>query len=279
MKNLLLNIDLAVSPLAILSTLFFLAGCLLLALWFASGPIASLAKTRIRHNRIPYYTPFVLIFLWLIAVAFVSGQLKHFYGNENAEGPTFIDYIAITAVEIAMITVILCLARKKFARGLRGFGLDMTTAFKDLFSAIVNYITVFPLVFVGLLVIVWIGQMIKGEDFLMQQNQGLNILLESTMSQKYFLVISFIVIVPIFEEILFRGILQSVLRQYVAKAWVAIIAASIIFSLLHPPMHWPALFFLSCCMGYAYEKSGSLIRPIIIHAIFNAINIAGALLA
>jgi membrane protease YdiL (CAAX protease family) len=42
--------------------------------------------------------------------------------------------------------------------------------------------------------------------------------------------------------------------------------------------HWPALFVLAMGLGYAYEKSGSLFRPIIMHAIFNGIMIAATLL-
>jgi membrane protease YdiL (CAAX protease family) len=43
---------------------------------------------------------------------------------------------------------------------------------------------------------------------------------------------------------------------------------------MHEEMsHRPALFVLGVCMGYAYERSGSLWRPIFIHAIFNATNV------
>jgi len=41
--------------------------------------------------------------------------------------------------------------------------------------------------------------------------------------------------------------------------------------------HWPALFVLSLSLGYAYEKSGSLFRPIFIHSLFNAATIAAVL--
>ena len=277
MSDILLNINLPVHPVDIATCLFFIAGGLLLVRWFATAGLASLAKTRIRHNRIQYFIPFLLVFVWISAIFVVAQQLKRFFPGENADGIGFTDYIAIVLVEIVMIAFILCLARKNFARGLRGFGLDIRTLFKDFYSALINYIAVFPLVFVGLFTVVWIGEMVKGEDFQMQQNEGLGILLESSVSQQCFLVIAFVLIVPIFEEMLFRGLLQSVFRQYVANAWIAIIAASLIFSLLHPPMHWPALFFLSCCMGYTYEKSGSLIRPILVHAIFNAANVAAAI--
>lgn len=279
MRDILININFTVNPAEILSALLFIAGGLLLVLWFANGGIASLEKSRIRYNRISYYIPFLLVFVWIIALSFVSVQLKRLFPSENEEASGFTNYIAILLVEIVMIAFILCLAHKNFARGLRGFGFDIRTVFKDICSAVINYITVFPLVLLGLFAVVWIGRIVKGEDFLMQQNEGLGMLLESSTLQKCFLVVAFVVIVPIFEEMLFRGFLQSVLRQYVRNAWIAIIAASILFSMFHPPMHWPAIFFLSCCMGYTYEKSGSLIRPILVHAIFNAANVAGALMS
>jgi len=68
------------------------------------------------------------------------------------------------------------------------------------------------------------------------------------------------------------------LRDLDYSPWQSIFIASIIFSILHPLMHLPALLILSVCMGYAYERSGSLLRPIFIHLFFNAVTIAFALL-
>ena len=90
---------------------------------------------------------------------------------------------------------------------------------------------------------------------------------------------AFTVDVPIFEEMLFRGILQSMIRRYLGSPWAAILISSVIFALMHPYwMHLPALFMLSLGMGYAYERSGSLVRPIFVHAIFNSASITAALL-
>jgi hypothetical protein len=87
-----------------------------------------------------------------------------------------------------------------------------------------------------------------------------------------------IVVVPLTEEMLFRGMLQTVLRSYIARPWPAIIFASLVFVMFHEnPQHWPALFVLSLCLGYAYEKSGSLFRPIFIHSLFNALSVFAAL--
>jgi hypothetical protein len=60
--------------------------------------------------------------------------------------------------------------------------------------------------------------------------------------------------------------------------WLSIAAGAALFAIAHANTgHWPALFILGVCLGYAYEKSGSLLRPVFIHSIFNAIMVASAL--
>jgi len=62
------------------------------------------------------------------------------------------------------------------------------------------------------------------------------------------------------------------------RVWLAIVISSGLFAMMHAnPGHWPALFVLGIGMGYAYEKSGSLLQPIFIHALFNATTIAATL--
>jgi membrane protease YdiL (CAAX protease family) len=61
-------------------------------------------------------------------------------------------------------------------------------------------------------------------------------------------------------------------------AWIAILISSGLFAATHADTgHWPALFVLGVCLGYAYEKSGSLFRPIFIHSLFNATSIIAVL--
>ncbi|MFZ9024246.1 MAG: type II CAAX prenyl endopeptidase Rce1 family protein [Anaerohalosphaeraceae bacterium] len=50
------------------------------------------------------------------------------------------------------------------------------------------------------------------------------------------------------------------------------------FAILHTPTHIPALFILSVGLGYAYERSGSLLRPILMHIFFNGLSITMTLL-
>ena len=99
-----------------------------------------------------------------------------------------------------------------------------------------------------------------------------------TTSVRALIIITAVVIVPAFEEMLFRGLFQTWLRSLVARPWLAILICSGMFAVIHADAgHWPALLALSMSMGYAYEKSGSLFRPIFIHSLFNATSIIAVL--
>ena len=77
------------------------------------------------------------------------------------------------------------------------------------------------------------------------------------------------VMTPIIEEVLFRGLIHTRLRRTVSPA-LAVILSSLIFGVAHGNAEQ---FVYTCLvgalMGAAYEKYGSIIAPILIHAAFN----------
>ncbi len=127
-------------------------------------------------------------------------------------------------------------------------------------------------------------------------------------------------LVPVFEEFLFRGHLQTVLvRLFTSNApgplpaqgfpvvqhhpaapdgvlaapvmeaapalqapreaspagkWAAIGIASLAFTVMHPGWTWPLIFLLSLALGYAYERTGNLWVPAVMHLVFNTFNTA-----
>lgn len=87
-----------------------------------------------------------------------------------------------------------------------------------------------------------------------------------------------LLLAPLAEELLFRGIFQTGLHRVLPARfgslrhrWAAIAIASFLFGLLHLPVpqHVPALTVLALILGYQYERTGSLIVPIIVHMLFN----------
>lgn len=90
-----------------------------------------------------------------------------------------------------------------------------------------------------------------------------------------------IVAAPLFEELLFRGGLQTIFRWFLTRvagreialvAWVPIVVVSAAFAMIHALWMAPAIFVLSLCLGYLYERTGNLWACILMHAMFNALN-------
>lgn len=97
--------------------------------------------------------------------------------------------------------------------------------------------------------------------------------------------IAIVAFVPVIEELLFRGFVQSYLRQS-HSAYVSILVTAALFTLVHfSPSQGVAnaelltgLFFLSLFLGFLYERQGSLWACIGLHCIFNAISVTMILL-
>jgi membrane protease YdiL (CAAX protease family) len=91
-------------------------------------------------------------------------------------------------------------------------------------------------------------------------------------------VFSVVLVAPLVEESLFRGLLQGALETRV-RVWVAIVLAAVPFALLHGPA--PAVFFLfwSLPVGWVVWRTGSIRPAIVVHAINNLVGAVGLLVA
>ncbi|KMQ71931.1 CPBP family intramembrane glutamic endopeptidase [Chryseobacterium koreense] len=90
------------------------------------------------------------------------------------------------------------------------------------------------------------------------------------------LILLAVIMAPLFEEIVFRGIIQGGLINRGVSPLKAILLSSIIFGLVHAnPWQFVGAVFLGCVLGLVYYKTKSLLMPILLHA-FN--NLCSALL-
>lgn len=93
---------------------------------------------------------------------------------------------------------------------------------------------------------------------------------------------------PFFEEVVFRGFLFNMLRTQFSRGWVSRVlrgqnaadwAASIVsgavFAAAHlEPSAMPGLFLFGVLLAQLYRRSGSLVCPMLAHAINNSIGVA-----
>lgn len=81
-----------------------------------------------------------------------------------------------------------------------------------------------------------------------------------------------IVVAPLVEEILFRGILYRAIKQ-TGRPLLALLGSALFFGAIHANlMTLIPLTVLAVVLTLLYEKTQNLLAPIIAHSLFNAIN-------
>ena len=109
---------------------------------------------------------------------------------------------------------------------------------------------------------------------------GTPIMLYNALELYFFLIVVIVTfLAPCIEETLFRGFLQSYIRQYLGPK-LSIVISSFCFALFHYSSEQGlanisiigSLFSLAFFLGFIYEKRGSLLAPIILHSAFNTIS-------
>lgn len=92
---------------------------------------------------------------------------------------------------------------------------------------------------------------------------------------------SAVLLAPVFEELVYRGFLQSALLRATGRAGVSIALTTTVFTMMHvvgtssvPWYALPAIAVLGLSMGVAFERSGRLGVAITMHVLFNGLNVA-----
>jgi len=266
----------------LIDAILIIPGVILLIIWLTKTSLGqnALAGANQRPNNMRFYTPFIPFAIWMAAISLAQITTEKFFTNLPDWQIELVNISIFCAAAVFAIFVTLFLARKHFYYKLKGFGLNLRTAPADFAIALLNLIAAWPVVLLAIIITIFAGKMIVGPNFNLHQHDQLITLTENPqLSLRIIIIITAVLIAPIFEEMLFRGLFQSVILSYTARPWIAIFLSAWLFAIVHPySEHWPALFVLGVFLGYSYEKSGSLLRPIFIHLLFNAASITTTLL-
>jgi membrane protease YdiL (CAAX protease family) len=82
-----------------------------------------------------------------------------------------------------------------------------------------------------------------------------------------------LVAAPLFEEFIFRGLIFGGLRRSFGL-WPAALASAALFAIVHPAISIAPVFVLGLCAALVYERTRSLLAPMLAHAVYNAVAIA-----
>ena len=95
----------------------------------------------------------------------------------------------------------------------------------------------------------------------------------ATLEQRILIIVLAVSLAPIAEEFIFRFFIYVVVRRYFGRI-IGVLVSALLFAAVHA--HLPSfapLFVLGSCFAIAYEWSGSILVPMTMHALFNAITL------
>ena len=154
------------------------------------------------------------------------------------------------------------------------FGIDRMPVGRSLLLGIALLIASYPMVVaVGVLMSI----LLKVNPTTDQQEVMRIFESETTAAQRIPIIVLAVVVAPVAEELAFRGYLYGVIKRYFG-AVPSLILSGMLFALIHLnlPSFFP-LLVLGWVFALAYELSGSLLVPMTMHALFNALNLIEAL--
>lgn len=216
--------------------------------------------------------------LWLaymLGVASAAAILELDTQSEpRLRGQAFLLLGAYTGAAAALGVVLLLVPRLATHAGLRCRAND--------FGAGLGWLLlVFPMTWTLGVVSSYVWTVVTGEPADMLGHKTLRQLVDPEADAWRWAVIVLVTLGPaVYEEIVYRGLLQGGLRWLTGSRWGAILATSVLFTVMHVgAAEWRAmlpLFVLSIVLGVVYERRGRLVASMVLHFAFNLTNIVVA---
>ena len=241
-----------------------------------------------KDEKVPItYSYGFFVFLIYAVTTFLIGPLivrlfKNLMSNTNILGFVFSINLALNLFLILVLYLFCFRVKKDITLSIIKRGqIDKTSLKRDAILGVLSWLVAFPLVsFFSSIFDILVYFIFKVTKV---PNQLAIEFIKSSLTHPIFFVmalISVIIIAPIIEEFLFRGVLQNLLKKFMNRS-LAILATSVIFSFFHFAISQKlanitilgSLFILGAFLSFLYEKQKSLISPIFLHATFNAISV------
>ena len=169
-------------------------------------------------------------------------------------------------IQLSCIVTVLYLAKRSFWRLKHRFIKQIPQIFKV-------YLQMLPLIFIA--GVFW-SQIIKAFGLPLNHMPIIEIMFDSKLPSwaMFVICIEAVILAPIAEELIFRGVLFSTLRNNLSFALSALISA-VLFSLLHGNyLSFLPIAVLAFVFSWIYEKTNNLAYPIILHSIYNTVSLA-----
>jgi uncharacterized protein len=253
------------------------AVCLLSVLGVASFLVLTLAAYRVWH-RIPIlpgtedFLPTVQSIPVIIVTAWIGMQLLLLAAEPVKVGviPTVENVQDACQYNVLLFLAILVSMTYQGAE-VEAFGFHLSKCRQQISDAVLGFAaSVLPVLGIWLLTLPWRS---------VGNSHGLLQLLDEdrSFSTLAWVFLAAVVLAPLVEELIYRVVLQTWLQK-IAPPREALVAVAIIFSAVHRLPDALPLLPLALILGYVYQQRRSFLTIVLIHMLFNAVNLTLALL-
>jgi len=227
----------------------------------------------LRPHRLDWVALLLLVSAWLLVAAAAVPLVECVFDLPDDGGGEVIAATAATGVaHLATIPLCLLIAAKQFRGGLRGLGLARRPVGLSLAWAAGGFLASWPLCAALLAVasrlIEWLAP-----TYPLETHGAIQALHQPNLPFVCAVWIYAVAgaLTPVGEEIFFRGLLQTGLVSLLKWRWGAVLLTGLIFGCVHHAQLQAVLPLMAfgICLGYVYEKSGSLTAAVLMHALFN----------
>lgn len=207
-----------------------------------------------------------LLCLWFLLLGYDA------LGQEGQRAVGFRDVVRGAVIYSCLVLFLLGLLVHRNISPVAIFGLGREKFFPVLGRALLALAAAYPVL---LLVQAMVFGASGGE---LQPQEVVRFLREAgSPRDRWAVMVMAVVVAPLAEETIFRGYLYPAGKRYLGP-FLSLVAGGLIFAALHGhSASVPALFALAVCLGLAYEKTGTLLVPMAMHAVFNAVSVAAIL--
>lgn len=259
--------------------LVFLVGIILL-MWFLlrvqqqpllwDGPIRRLEWRPWNLSNAAFVViPLLMIQMVFIFLYFKFGKKFDLESDDTERAMIILQSLLFHWTCFALIACSLYLRRLPWSTA---FSLRGGSALREISCGILILIGVMPLIigynFIAQIVMDWLNYAPEVQDVTRIISDS------SSITTRIYFALLAVIVAPVVEEMLFRGILLPAITR-VTGVRPAVFIVSVLFAMVHG--HLPSavpLFMLSVALCLAYIYRGSLITSVAMHSFFNSLTIA-----
>ena len=251
----------------------FLAGLAIDFLWFSRPQfrkriLSSAGPPEARNWGFSTILKTILLFIvGSMGISLVLALLKSWVLKEADSN--FLILVHTTLSDILCIGLVIYFITR-WGGSWRDLGFKGVRFWKDAGMGVAGYLAILPLFVLALVILLVVIQLFSVEP---PPHPLVEVFLEEVNSPGVTAYSIFLACVagPIFEEIFFRGFCYPAMKKRWGARW-ALVLSSAFFSAIHQNLFaFVPVFILGLCLGYLYEKRGTLVPSIALHILHNSV--------